>query len=505
MIATWMLYALLVGALFGAGARALEEVCRLGGLPTRFVWIGALIATLGLVALAPLRTMMAGASAAGSAIELAALPAASGASADPPGGWSLLTEARGAVRSAMAWPLHAAGARGEGRAASALAVGWLLLSLALLGLGIATLLRYRRARKAWPLRQVAGVAVRVAPASGPAVVGLLRPEIVVPEWLLHAPAEEQQLVVLHEREHLRTRDPLVLAVGCLSVILLPWNPVAWWMLLRLRLAVELDCDARVLRAGVRPQAYGTLLIDMAGRSSGLPLGVAAFAGSSSTLERRLLAMTRHLPRFAIVRAAALSVLGSATLLAACDTRLPTAAEVESMDVAAVESQAQRLRLVAPDEGTMIYMVDGVQVTGEEARAIAGDRIARMEVLRVTPEEGKQIRITTRAGEDAGEIYALTEQIVRDLPPLDGEGQVRVLRAQRKEGGGVTRITAGGEFGGLLVIDGVVAQASALRDVRPDQIERVEVLKGDAAARLFDDPRAAQGVIRITTKGAATSR
>lgn len=216
-------------------------------------------------------------------------------------------------------------------------------------------------------------------------------------------------------------------------------------------------------------------------------------------------MTRHLPRFAIVRAAALSVLGSAALLVACDTRLPTAAEVESMDVAAVENQAQRLRLVAPDEGTVIYMVDGVQVTGEEARALAGDRIARMEVLRVSPEEGKQIRITTRAGEDAGEIYALTEQIVRDLPPPDGEGQVRVFRAQRKEGGGVTAITAGGEFEGLLVIDGVVAQASALRNVPPDQIERVEVLKGDAAARQFDDPRAAQGVIRITTKGAATSR
>ncbi|HEV2130395.1 MAG TPA: M56 family metallopeptidase [Longimicrobiaceae bacterium] len=504
MIVSWMLYALLVSVLLAAGARALEEVCRLGGLATRFLWIGALIAMLALVASAPLRRVAAEASAE-SAIELAALSAAPGANVTVPASFAPPADLRGAMRAVLGWPLRTAATWADGRTGGALAVGWLVLSLSLLALGIATLVRYRRARRRWPLRQVAGVGVRVAPTSGPAVVGLLRPEIVVPEWLLDAPPEEQRLVVLHEREHLRSRDSLVLAVGCLSVILLPWNPVAWWMLLRLRLAVELDCDTRVLRAGVRPQAYGALLIDMAGRRAGLPLGMAAFAGSPSTLERRLLTMTRRLPRFALVRTAALSVLGSATLLAACETRMPTAAEVETMDVAAVETQAQRLRLVTPEEGNVIYMVDGVQVSAEEARALAGDRIAKLEVLRASPADGRQIRITTRSGEDAGEISELAEKIMRDLPPADGERQVHVLRVQRREGEGATMILPGGEFEGLLLLDGVPAQASALRGVRPDQIERVEVLKGDAATRQFDDPRAANGVIRITTKGTATSR
>ncbi|MFP4622689.1 MAG: M56 family metallopeptidase, partial [Gemmatimonadota bacterium] len=49
--------------------------------------------------------------------------------------------------------------------------------------------------------------VRVAPAAGPAVMGLRCPEIVVPAWLLEASPEEQRLVVLHEREHLRAGVP----------------------------------------------------------------------------------------------------------------------------------------------------------------------------------------------------------------------------------------------------------------------------------------------------------
>ena len=56
MIASWMLFALLVSALVAAAAQILEEVCRLSGSPVRFVWIGALLAMLSLVALAPLRT-----------------------------------------------------------------------------------------------------------------------------------------------------------------------------------------------------------------------------------------------------------------------------------------------------------------------------------------------------------------------------------------------------------------------------------------------------------------
>ena len=56
MIASWMLYALLVSVLLAAGAWLLEGAVRLRGGPVRYLWLGALLATVALTALAPLRT-----------------------------------------------------------------------------------------------------------------------------------------------------------------------------------------------------------------------------------------------------------------------------------------------------------------------------------------------------------------------------------------------------------------------------------------------------------------
>jgi TonB-dependent SusC/RagA subfamily outer membrane receptor len=54
---------------------------------------------------------------------------------------------------------------------------------------------------------------------------------------------------------------------------------------------------------------------------------------------------------------------------------------------------------------------------------------------------------------------------------------------------------------LIVLDGVITSESlAMKTLSPESIERIEVVKGAAARALYDHPRAANGVIRITTKG-----
>jgi bla regulator protein blaR1 len=517
MTASWMVYVLLVSVLIAAGARGIEELLRALRLPVRYLWMGALLGTLVLAALAPLRTG-APVAPAGSSLELtevAAAPAIGAEAASPrsalsaagallAGEWA---GARSALRAAMEWPIRAAAPLGGG-AVTVLWLGWLTLSLALLALGAATLLRSHHSRRAWPIREIAATRVRIAPATGPAVLGLFRPEIVVPEWLLEAPEAEQRLVVLHEEEHVRARDTLFLTAGCLAVALVPWNPAGWWMLLRLRLAVEIDCDVRVLRRGVQQHAYGTMLIDMAGRGAGLSLGVPALSGSPSNLERRLLAMRTKFSGPLALRASLAGVLGSVALLTACEADLPTTAEVQQMDVAAVEQHVQQLRMVRSGDGTVAYFVDGVEVSAEEARAIAGDRIARIEAVRDGEDGRAMIRLRTREGEegDAPRVALRRtegaegeERTVRRLHRTgEGEGEMMVLR----EGGVRVPLLQGEGFEGLLVIDGVISPSSMLRGIAPESIERVEVIKGEAAGRLHDDPRAAHGVIQITTKGGA---
>jgi beta-lactamase regulating signal transducer with metallopeptidase domain len=499
MIVSWMLYSLLVSALVAAAAWVLEEVCRLLGRPVRWVWIGAMGATLALVALAPLRTTAPTSVAFDAAVirRTAPVPADD---ADA-GLLGALADAATAVRDLAGDTLRDAATLGARIPGEALAAGWLVLTAALLAIAAATLHRARRERRRWPLHDVAGTPVRVAPRVGPAVLGVRTPEVVVPRWLLEAAPEEQRLVVLHEREHIGARDPLLLAAGCLAAALVPWNPAAWWMLRRLRTAVELDCDARVLRHDVRPAAYGTLLIDMAGRGPGLTLGAPALAGTPSSLERRIRAMNVRIPRFAPARAGLLGVLATGALVAACETALPTTAEVDRMDVRAAETQATRLR-VFEGEGKMIYIVDGKVVTAEEARAVAAGRIAQISITRRNDDSTGTFTVTTDPTRVTGTAHA------RDITVLRGEAagatELHVEGKTRQgESFGPVRIRAGETFEGLMVVDGRIADPSAMRTIAPSAIDNVEVIKGPAAARLYpNDPRAAHGVIRITTKAAA---
>src|SRR6185295_7923924 len=112
---------------------------------------------------------------------------------------------------------------------------------------------------------------------GPAVVGALRPQIVLPMWSLHLDFEGRDLGLRHEMEHLRARDTLLLSAAYLATCAMPWNPWMWWQLERLRLAVELDCDRRVLRSGASRKRYGALLLLVGERGGQAPLASAALS------------------------------------------------------------------------------------------------------------------------------------------------------------------------------------------------------------------------------------
>jgi hypothetical protein len=494
---TWMVYGILIGALLWTAAHGLEALARAGGAAGRWGW---LLALSGLVYLSvfPLRERRV--------VPLSGFPAPTSmeaVGAEPAAG----IEDGAGVLELLSAPIEAllrlSGGLGGASADVLLGAFWLALSVALLGAGAATLNRYGRARAGWPRARVGGREVRVSPAAGPAVMGVLRSEIVVPAWLLERSAAERRLVIEHESEHVRARDPLLLSAGALCAALVPWNPIAWWMLYRLRLAVELDCDARVLARGASPGAYGELLIEIAGRGAGIPLRAAALAASPSTLERRLRAMSGERNGFGATRAALLGLVGSVALITACEARMPTAAEVEGMDVAAVERRAAVLA-VGDDMQNAVFYVDGRQVSADEARALVAARIAQVEVTRQGPDAPATIRISTSeatAGEGEGQVLRLRsdrvegERVIRfrqDGTAAEGEGQVLRIRG----------VNGTATEAAILFVDGVRTDPARLRTLRPDQIEKIEIIKGDAAVEMFGEAEAANGVIRVTTKGAA---
>ena len=180
---------------------------------------------------------------------------------------------------------------------SVLVVVWLTLSVFL---GIRTagaVIAARRVSRNWEPGRLAGNDVLLSESTGPAVTGFLDGQIVVPEWLLGWGPESQQLVVHHELEHVRAHDPALRLLATLVCVAAPWNLPLWWQRRRLELAIELDCDRRVLARYPDQDRYGSLLLEVAEAGLHGRSGLAAFSHPASSLERRIkMILTPHGPR-----------------------------------------------------------------------------------------------------------------------------------------------------------------------------------------------------------------
>ncbi|MBW3630339.1 MAG: hypothetical protein KY464_13720 [Gemmatimonadetes bacterium] len=489
MIVTWMLYALLISALVAAAAAGVEAVCRAVGAPVRWVWAAAMLLSLALVGVAPGRM-------AGPPAQLpAGLVVTSEVSSDrwvapreSSFAWKLMAAEVRAMRGVRA-ALAAAGRRAPERSGVFLVLLWAAVTLVSLLVIGATHLRTRRERRKWPASEVQGLRVRVAPDLGPAVIGVARPEIVVPRWFFRLTPDETRLVLAHESEHIRAGDPILLTLGWTAAALLPWSPAVWWMLARLRLAVEVDCDRRVLGRGADPRSYGSVLIDLAGRPSRLSVGMLALADPPSQLERRLLAMSFQRTRSARARAAGIGALSGLVLAAACAAELPTAGEIQRIDVAAAEAAATRVALLQNGAENTVYTFDGETVNRQTALSIPSDRIASVSVVKArTPAGAAEIAIISRNAGDTVDVVI-----------------------GRRRAGGATEPAAdeGGRTGSALpqarpepiyIVDGE-RQASAPMDrLRPDSVESVHVIKDSDFAVKLAGPDAVNGLVVIRTRG-----
>ena len=357
MIAAWMLYLLILSGLLGIAALSAERALRWLNRPVRATWSLALV---GAPVLALIVARTGGLGRFGGDGVLSPGPAAqiNLVEADP-------TSALGTWASSVAdFVLHPLVAVWEVIQASAGALDrpllylWGAASTAVLLALLVSMRRLYVTSRDWPRRRVDGSDVRVSEGLGPAVLGIGRAEVVLPSWVLEQDAASRRLIVLHESEHLKARDGTLLFAGLLMAAAIPWNPFAWWQLRRLRLAVELDCDRRVLRSGVELREYASLLLE-AGSRRAVPFGsTAAFVHFDSQLGRRIRMMmeNRKAPRY--VPAAVALTMAAAILIVACTA--PSPMETDEVGVAEQAPQVVAGKIVQKlrDGGTWTAHVEG---------------------------------------------------------------------------------------------------------------------------------------------------
>jgi TonB family protein len=225
----------------------------------------------------------------------------------------LLLPGRSAIRARL---------QGVNRSFPALAPAlWIAMSAAMIAWLLIGMVHWRRARRTWHRMDVDGIEVDVSHSTGPAVLGFFSHRIVLPEWVASMVDAHRRLVIAHESAHIDANDPERLAFGIAALIAMPWNPALWLCVARLRRAIELDCDARVLRRFPDAKEYGHVLLEVAtrGRNTGpLAMPMVNLLRMPSELEVRLRAMTR--PGRMGLRGA---MLGAACALIAATTAFVT--------------------------------------------------------------------------------------------------------------------------------------------------------------------------------------
>ena len=203
------------------------------------------------------------------------------------------------------------------RAAQAETFAWTSFATALWASGaLATAMLFAWQQRRFQRRLAGSVphgdGLRIARGSEglPAVVGLLRPRIVLPaDFEQRYDAGERELILCHERIHVARRDLWANAAAAALRALFWFNPLLHYAAWRFRRDQELACDERVVaRHPQRRRDYAGAMLKTQMADSSLPVG--CHWQASTPLKERIAMLKEHAPKpmRSLVGAALVSLL-----------------------------------------------------------------------------------------------------------------------------------------------------------------------------------------------------
>ncbi|WP_418992782.1 M56 family metallopeptidase [Alistipes sp.] len=334
--------------------------------------------------------------------------------------------------------------------------------------------------------------------------------IVIPdEDLAHSGRE----ILLHEQAHLRLRHSADLLLMDLAGCLQWFNPAFWLLRRELRAIHEYEADREVLRSGADPKAYQMLLVR---KAAGPGWYSVANSFNHSKLKNRIdMMLRRKSSRWAGAKALLALPLAALAVGAFAETSyVVPQIEPAAGDTLALSKTEITLRGVP---GEPLVVVDRrVLASARALDSLDAAKIASITVLRdstATLLYGTQARngvviVTTkpdsasfRKPEFRGEIGLVAFRIDSSQQNRSSQIDLRLERDTLQTGAVQTdnarrvHIRQRGTKGNpLFLVDGV--EVSDLKDLNPQQIESMEVIK-----KMTDEvrERGYTGVVRITTR------
>lgn len=259
--------------------------------------------------------------------------------------------------------------------------------------------------------------------SGPVVIGLLQPVVLLPLTLTSGITPQQlEALLTHELAHLRRYDHLALMLQRLIEAVLFFHPAVWYVSRCLSVERENCCDDAVVASGSPRVAYAELLLKLAEREFvGRTASTALAAGDKPSRLRQRVSRLLNPPAEPIVRLGRAGTLAMLCLLAAM--ALPPAlsyvfAQPNATDVRQ-EPLADQISDVEASDPVPRRDPFVIQILDSHGKGIAG---ATIEVLGMETADAK-----VEAPQDAAltTLHADSDGIVQ-LPRVEGQTKLRTL-------------------------------------------------------------------------------
>jgi beta-lactamase regulating signal transducer with metallopeptidase domain len=309
-----------------------------------------------------------------------------------------------------------------------LAGGWLLGVVAMLAV-LAVRQRAFMASLGRLSRDVGGVVRAEASGIGPAVVGALWPKLVLPkDFEARFDAAERDLVLAHERVHLKGGDARINGLVALAQCVCWFNPLVHVAAHFMRIDQELACDAAVAAQYPRARrAYAEAMLKTQVAPLSLPIGCYWPARGKHPLKLRIAMLKRGLPgRRRVAAGAVLAVLAGLTTGCVVWVGQPpreVAARIDpaSPAQAALDAKLSRAVLQGNFQRAQAALAAGADVnartgSGQTALTVAA-RTEDMRILNLLLDHGADVNLTSPgegnalvAGARRGHVYAVASLV-----------------------------------------------------------------------------------------------
>lgn len=249
----------------------------------------------------------------------------------------------------------------------------------------------------------------------PAAIGFWKRTIVLPAWTLRElPAQDLNVILLHEFAHLRRWDDWTNLIQKIVRALFFFHPAVWWIEKRISVEREMACDDAVLAETANPHGYATCLVSLLEKSLAHRLSQRRWSMAQAAVHRAREASLRlaqildkNRPAATRVWKPALGMVGVFSV--ACLMALPHTPQFVAFDRGVVASHSDHAYLAAisqasfrplrqPSVKTTAVVPAGLR-TGESSsvgstariiparvheHAVAGQQLARAHVVAARP-------------------------------------------------------------------------------------------------------------------------